>query len=57
LNFWDLESLASIAVLDSQIARHAQMVGYANDFFVMMVWALALIPLAIFARNTMSPKR
>ena len=57
LSFWDLESLASIAVLDSQIARHAQMVGYANDFFVMMVWALALVPLAIFARNTMSSKR
>ena len=37
----------------SQIARHAQMVGYANDFFVMTVWALALIPLALLARNSL----
>jgi DHA2 family multidrug resistance protein len=53
LSFWDLQSLASIATLNSQIVRHAQMVGYANDFFVMTVWALALIPLALFARNSM----
>ena len=53
LSMWDLQSLASIATLDSQIIRHAQMVGYANDFFVMTVWALALIPLALFARNSM----
>ena len=57
LGFWDLQSLSSIAVLDSQIARHAQMVGYANDFFVMSVWALALIPLALLARNSIIDKR
>ena len=57
LSFWDLESLASIAVLDAQIARHAQMVGYANDFFVMTVWALAMIPLAVLAQNTMNRRR
>ncbi|MBH62014.1 MAG: hypothetical protein CL569_06110 [Alphaproteobacteria bacterium] len=53
LSFWDLQSLTSVATLDSQIVRHAQMVGYANDFFVMTVWALALIPLALLARNSL----
>ena len=57
LALWDLESLASIATLESQIMRHAEMVGYANDFFVMTVWALCLIPVALFARNTMSAQR
>lgn len=56
LDFWDFESLKSLATLESQIARHAEMVGYANDFFVMTVWALSLIPLAILAHNTMAAR-
>ena len=57
LSFWDLESLASIATLEAQIARNAQMVGYANDFFVMSVWTLLLIPFAVLAQNTMNTQR
>lgn len=52
LNLWDLESLSGIAALQFQIARHAEMVGYANDYFVMTIWALMLIPVAALARNT-----
>lgn len=57
LSLWDLESLSSVATLESQIVRHAEMVGYANDFFVMTVWALLLIPIAALARNTVSAPR
>ena len=57
LALWNLESLPGIATLESQIVRHAQMVGYANDFFVMTVWALSLVPLALFARNTIAAGR
>ena len=56
LSLWDLESLSGIATLQFQIARHAEMVGYANDYFVMTVWALLLIPVAALARNT-APRR
>ena len=47
-----LFTLAGVAALESQIVLHAQMVGHANDFFVMTAWALALIPLALLVRNT-----
>jgi DHA2 family multidrug resistance protein len=53
--FWDLGSLHGIALLDQEISRQARIIAYIDDFKLMLVLAVVVLPLLLFVRS--SPSR
>ena len=47
LRYWDLGSLTGLAQIDRQVELQAAMVGYATDFRLLALFALAALPLLI----------
>jgi MFS transporter, DHA2 family, multidrug resistance protein len=53
--FWDIGSLHGIALLDQEITRQARIIAYIDDFKLMLVLAVVVLPLLLFVRS--SPSR
>jgi DHA2 family multidrug resistance protein len=49
--FWDIHTTAGLATLDQEITRQAAMIAYLDDFKLMMIVALAAIPLLLLVRE------
>jgi len=49
--FWDIHTTAGLAALDHEITRQAAMIGYINDFKLMMIITLAAIPMLLLVRK------
>ncbi len=47
---YDLSSLAGAALLDSTVTQQAAMIGYIDDFWLMLVLTLAVLPLLVLIR-------
>ena len=48
---WDLHTTGGMAALDAEINRQAAMIGYLNDFRLMMVITLVALPLLLLLRT------
>ena len=46
----------AIAMMDAEINRQALMIAYIDDFYLMMIISLCVIPLLLFLRRTSPPK-
>lgn len=55
--FWDINSPAGLAVLESEVARQALQIAYIDDFQLIMLMALVAIPAALLLRNASSAAR
>ena len=47
---WTIDSLAGIRALDHEISRQAAMIAYNNDYLILTVVSLAMIPVAFLFR-------
>ncbi|HXP31952.1 MAG TPA: DHA2 family efflux MFS transporter permease subunit [Stellaceae bacterium] len=50
-SMWDLHTQTGLAMLDAEINRQAAMVAYLDDFKLMMIVTLAMIPLVLLLRK------
>jgi len=50
--FWDPVSAAGRAALDAVITRQAQIIAYIDDYKLLMIAMLAVIPLLIIFKKT-----
>ncbi len=55
--FWNPESVRGGAMLDQMITRQAQIIGYVDDFKLMLILAIAVLPLLLLTRPTGSVRR
>lgn len=53
---WSLTNPKGLAMLDNEITRQAAMVAYANDFYLIVLCSLAVIPLIFIMRPTPAAK-
>jgi MFS transporter, DHA2 family, multidrug resistance protein len=51
----DTSSLTGLAGLNAMITNQAAMIGYINDFYLMMVITLAVIPLLLILKKPVNP--
>ena len=49
--FWDIHTTAGLAALNQEITRQAAMIAYVDDFKLMMIIALAAIPMLFLVRK------
>jgi len=49
---FSLTTPSGVAALNAEVTRQAAMVGYVNDFKLMMIIALASLPLLLLLRET-----
>jgi DHA2 family multidrug resistance protein len=47
---FDLSTLAGLATVSQEIERQATMVGYVDDFWMMFILTLAIIPLVLLIK-------
>ena len=55
--FWDPGSLQGAAMLNREITRQAQIIAYIDDFKLMLVLAIAVLPLLLLTRPSLSGAR
>jgi DHA2 family multidrug resistance protein len=48
--FWNPASAAGAAALDGEVTRQATIIAYENDYKLLMVLTLAVMPLALLIR-------
>ena len=48
---WSLNSVDGLRLLDSEISRQAMSIGFFNDFYLIMIGALASIPVVMLLRS------
>lgn len=48
--FWDRNQAAGLAALDAEITRQAAMIAYINDFYLVILVAIASMPLLLLLR-------
>ncbi|MCZ6862277.1 MAG: DHA2 family efflux MFS transporter permease subunit [Alphaproteobacteria bacterium] len=48
---WNLQTQTGLAAIDLEVTRQAQMIAYVNDFYLLGIIALAMIPLALLLRR------
>ena len=48
---WNLQTQTGLAAIDHEVTRQAQMIAYVNDFYLLGIIALAMIPLALLLRR------
>lgn len=51
---WDLATLGGRAALNTEITRQASVIAYANDYHLLMLMALAVMPLVLLLRPARS---
>lgn len=47
---WNLDHLGGLAALENELIRQATMISYVNDFWLFMIAALLVMPLALLAK-------
>lgn len=47
-DLWDISSAEGLARIEGELTRQASMIGYLNDFWLLMVLTLAVMPLILF---------
>lgn len=47
---WSLDRLSGLATLENEMMRQAGMISYVNDFWMLMIAALLIMPFALLAR-------
>jgi MFS transporter, DHA2 family, multidrug resistance protein len=52
--FWNFHSTAGLAALNAQINQQAQMISYIDDFKLMMIISLFMVPLLLLLRKPKS---
>ena len=60
LRFWNPGSIHGAALLDQEITRQSQIIAYMDDFKLMLILAIVVIPLLLLARpprQAVSPTR
>jgi DHA2 family multidrug resistance protein len=50
--FWNLHSDRGIALLNGEVTRQAQIIAYVDDFKLMLVLAVLVVPLLLLVRTT-----
>ena len=50
--FWDLHSILGIGLLNGEVTRQAQIIAYVDDFKLMLVLALLVVPLLLLVRTS-----
>jgi MFS transporter, DHA2 family, multidrug resistance protein len=55
--FWDPVSAAGRAALDAVITRQAQIIAYIDDYKLLMIAMLAVIPLLIIFKKSAAGRR
>ena len=54
---WDLDTLGGLATLSGEIGRQAELIAYLNDFLVVGVICLGILPLIAFLKKPPAPKK
>ena len=49
--YWDPLTHAGAVSLDAEIVRQAQIIAYSNDFYIMMVISLIVLPMVLFLKK------
>ena len=55
--FWDTSSLSGLARLDGEITRQSVMIGYLNDFWILLILSIAVMPLILLIDRPETSKR
>ena len=50
--FWNPESMHGIVMLNQEVTRQARVIAYMDDFKLMLVLAIVVIPLLLFTRRS-----
>jgi DHA2 family multidrug resistance protein len=50
-DYWNPMSPAGAVALNAEITRQAQIIGYSNDFYLMMLISLAVLPMVFLLRK------
>jgi MFS transporter, DHA2 family, multidrug resistance protein len=51
-HFWNIGSAHGIALLDEEVTRQARIIAYIDDFKLMLVLAIVVVPLLVFVRTS-----
>jgi DHA2 family multidrug resistance protein len=49
--FWDLSSVHGLAAINGEVTRQAMMIGYIDDYRLIMIITLALIPMVLLFKG------
>ena len=52
--FWDTGSAHGLALLNAEVTRQASIIAYVDDFKLMLVLAIIVVPLLVFTRGSQS---
>ena len=53
-HFWDLGSSRGVAMLNEEVTHQARIIAYIDDFKLMLVLAIIVVPLLLFVRTARS---
>ncbi len=51
---WDLHSILGTGLINAEVTRQAQIIAYVDDFKLMLVLALLVVPLLLLARTSVA---
>lgn len=49
--FWDIGAIQGLARLDAELTRQAMMIGYLNDFWLLTLLAVCIVPLVLLLKR------
>jgi DHA2 family multidrug resistance protein len=55
-HFWNIGSTRGIALLNQEVTHQARIIAYVDDFKLMLVLAIIVVPLLVFVRTSRSPR-
>jgi DHA2 family multidrug resistance protein len=55
--FWNMDGLSSLAALNAEVTRQANLMAYTNDFRLLTFIILACVPLVLLMRRTDTQKK
>jgi MFS transporter, DHA2 family, multidrug resistance protein len=55
-HFWNTGSARGIALLNEEVTRQARIIAYVDDFKLMLVLAIIVVPLLVLVRTSRSPR-
>jgi len=50
--FWNLHSVHGLVMLNEEVTRQARVIAYMDDFKLMLVLAIVVVPLLLFTRGS-----
>lgn len=56
-DFWNMDGLSSLAALNAEVTRQANLMAYTNDFRLLTFIILACVPLVLLMRRTDTQKK